>query len=131
MAFSTAHHEPTHRSPSLIALHLTLLSRSRHHCHHHHAQQHQISLMRTAAAAAIAVCYPEMGPGKASHIAGLVGGSEGPHQSTMVAAPLTKKKAVTACPLTLLAWWPITSPSHHTLVLSTSQVWRVVDLYSS
>ena len=86
MASSTAIHEPTHRSPSLTAWHPTLLSRPRHHRHHHHAQQHRTSLMRTAAAtAAAAVCYPEMSPGKAIHIAGLTGGSEGPHQPNMVA----------------------------------------------
>ena len=59
MAFSTAHREPTHRSPSLIAWHPTLLYRPRHHRHHHHAQQHRTSLMRTAAAAT-AICHPEI-----------------------------------------------------------------------
>ena len=63
-----------------------------------------------------------MGPGKAGHIAGLAGRSEGPHQPNVVAAPLAKKKAVTACPLSLLAWWPTMSPSHHILALGTSKV---------
>ena len=115
MVFSTAHHKPTHRSASLTARHPTLLSRLRHHRHHHHAQQHWTSLMRTAAAtAAAAVCYPEMSPGKAIPIAGLTGGSQEPHQPNMV--------AVTACPLSLLAWLPIMSPSQHILALSTSEV---------
>ena len=57
--------------------------------------------MRTAAATT--VCYPEMSPGKAIHIAGLTGGSEGPHQPNMV--------AVTARPLLLQAWLLIMSPS--------------------
>ena len=115
MASSTAHHEPTHRSPSLTAWHPTLLSRPRHHRHHHHVQQHRTSLMRTAAAtAAAAVCYPEMSPGKAIHIAGLTGGSEGPHQPNMV--------AVTARPLLLLVWLLIMSPSQHILALGTSEV---------
>ena len=72
--------------------------------------------MRTAAAAtaAAAVCYPEMSPGKAIPIAGLTGGSEGPHQPNMV--------AVTACPLSLLAWLTIMSPSEHILALVTSEV---------
>ena len=78
MASSTAHHEPSHRSPSLTAWHPTLLSRPRHHRHHHHAQQHRTLLMRTAASTtAAAVCYPEMSPGKAIHIAGLTGGFRG------------------------------------------------------
>ena len=115
MASSAAIHEPTHRSPSLTAWHPTLLSRPRHHRHHHHAQQHRTSLMRTAAAtAAAAVCYPEMSPGKAIHIAGLTGGSEGPHQPNMV--------AVTARPLLLLVWLLIMSPSQHILALGTSEV---------
>ena len=115
MASSTAHHEPTHRSPSLTPWHPTLLSRPRHHRHHHHAQQHRTSLMRTAAAtAAAAVCYPEMSPGKAIHIAGLTDGSGGPHQPNMV--------AVTARPLLLLAWLLIMSPSQHILALGTSEV---------
>ena len=138
MASSTAHHEPTHRSPSLTAWHQTLLSRPRHHRHHHHAQQHRTLLMRTAAATT--VCYPEMSPGKAIHIAGLTGGSEGPHQPNMVleACPFrpTHNSPVCHAPRMNWTWWacyPCRSTSSMTAwcTLAQSQVWRVVDFYSS
>ena len=117
MAFSTAHREPTHRSPSLSAWHLTLLSLLHHH-RYHHAQQHRTSLMRTAAAATAAavVCYPEIDPAKPYTLRDLLlGGSEGPHQPHVV--------AVTAC-LFVAAGLVANHESItlHTLALGTSMV---------
>ena len=65
--FSTAHRESARGSSSSSAWHLTSQCHHRHHHHHHHHAK------RTTAAA---VCHPEIDPGKAGHIAWLVGTSE-------------------------------------------------------